>query len=144
MREKTEVMERILAEATLQGEARLKKLQEEQASVEASYSQRLIELRHIERSTLQLQYDQARINEELRQQIHLLEAKASPSNVWAEAFTSGFNKAWDMMAPLMEEGSAKVRQSIYDKGVNDTLKRLEGSIHAKETRLNGHALPPRQ
>lgn len=69
-----------------------------------------------------------RVNEELKTQIRLIEAKASPSEVWAQAFTAGFGKAWDMMLPLMSDGLDKTRKVIEDKAISDTLKGLEGHI----------------
>ena len=68
----------------------------------------------------------ARINEELRQQLRISEAKASPSNVWAEAFTCGFNKAWDMVIPIMSEGNERMKKLIEDKAITDTLRRMNG------------------
>lgn len=64
---------------------------------------------------------------ELKDQIKILEAKASPSSVWCEAFTQGMNKAWDLMFPVMSENIEKVKQAIYDKATTDTLARLNGN-----------------
>ena len=67
-------------------------------------------------------------NEELKLQLKLAEAKSSPSNVWAEAFTCGFSKAWDMMM-LQNEGMEKVKKIIEDKAISKTISGL---------RLNGN------
>lgn len=64
---------------------------------------------------------------ELREQIRLLEAKASPSSVWCEAFTQGINKAWDMMLPVFEDNLEEMRKHLYDKAVLDTLGRIHGN-----------------
>lgn len=71
--------------------------------------------------------DLARKNEELLNQIKLIEAKTSPSNVWVEAFGMGFSKAWDMMAPILMEGVKLSKKSIEDMAITDTLKRMNGN-----------------
>lgn len=65
-------------------------------------------------------------NEELKIQLKIIEAKSSPSNVWVEAFTAGFNKAWDMIL-LQNEGFEKVKKLIEDKAISETLGRLNGN-----------------
>lgn len=67
-------------------------------------------------------------NDELRSQIRLIEAKASPDGVWVEAFTAGFTKAWDMMQPLMTDGVVKMKQTIRDEAIDETLRGLETHI----------------
>lgn len=66
----------------------------------------------------------SRENEELKTQLRIIEAKASPSSVWTEAFTAGFNKAWDMMF-LQQEGMEKVKKLIEDNAINETLSRMK-------------------
>ena len=66
-----------------------------------------------------------RLNAELLVQIRLLEAKASPEGIWAQAFTAGFNKSWDMMA-LQQEGFEKLKKLIRDEAINDTLGKRNG------------------
>jgi hypothetical protein len=63
-------------------------------------------------------------------QVRLLEAKSSPTNVWTDAFTAGFNKAWDMMLPIMQEGVLKSKKVIEDTAIQETLKRInKGKKH---------------
>ena len=57
----------------------------------------------------------------LREQIKLLEAKASPSGVWVQAFTAGFNKAWEMKEPLMADGILRMKRLIEEEAINRTL-----------------------
>lgn len=75
--------------------------------------------------------DLARTSTELREQLRLLEAKASPSHVWAEAFSLGFSKAWDMMLPLMKAGIGKSEQALFDEAVNAALTGLEPTIQQR-------------
>lgn len=63
----------------------------------------------------------------LREQIRLLEAKASPTNVWCEAFSLGFSKAWDMMLPLQLDGIEKMKKSISDNAISETLRRMNAN-----------------
>ena len=96
-------------------ESLIRKLQLEEE--ELTYKLKLVEERKIEA---------ARIDNEIKNQIRLLEAKASPSSVWAEAFTSGMNKAWDILLPVMTENLEKVKKKIYDDAVRDTVNRMNG------------------
>ena len=50
-----------------------------------------------------------------------------PANVWAEAFTLGFSKAWDMMAPLMTDGVRRMEETIRTQAIEETLARLAPS-----------------
>ena len=69
----------------------------------------------------------AKADNELRTQIKLLEAKASPTSVWCEAFTQGMSKSWDLMLPIISDNVEKVKRAIYDKATADTLERLHGN-----------------
>lgn len=68
---------------------------------------------------------------ELREQIRLIEAKASPDSIWTSAFSAGFTKAWDMMQPLMTEGVHKMKQTIRDQAISETLSGLETHIERR-------------
>ena len=71
---------------------------------------------------------------ELRQQIKLLEAKASPDQVWVSAFTAGVSKAWDLMSDTYilsnEETIRNIVKNAENKlmgSVNEIVKkRIEG------------------
>jgi DNA repair exonuclease SbcCD ATPase subunit len=71
-------------------------------------------------------------NKELAQQIRLIEAKASPDQVWISAFQSGFSKAWGMMKPVMYEGFDKVKQEISDNAKMETLNGLQSVLRGKD------------
>mgnify|MGYP001607455958 CR=1 FL=1 len=66
----------------------------------------------------------ARANAEYRTQIRLIEAKASPSNIWSEAVSTGFKMAWDMMSSLQAEGLAKISQQARDGAIRCRWKRI--------------------
>ena len=119
-----------LDQAALLGlEAKRKQLALEQAEVED------LQTRMDERKK-----ELASINHELREQIRIVEAKGRPDQIWVTAFTAGFSKAWDMMAPLMTDGVVKMRKTIHDQAIDETLRNLESTIAkrielAKKTNL---------
>lgn len=81
-----------------------------------------------------------RANEELKTQIRLIEAKASPDNVWVESFSCGFSKAWDVMNPFIVQSVEQMKKYIERKSIDETLNNLE-SVIAKRIELSGnHAL----
>ena len=63
-------------------------------------------------------------NEELRAQVRLLEAKAAPDSVWVEAFSRGYEKAWESMWPLMSDGVNKSRDALRQQAIDETLENL--------------------
>jgi len=70
------------------------------------------------------------VNKELLDQIRLIEAKSSPSGVWAQAFSMGFSKAWDMMMPIINKGIEKREESISERAIEGVLRGMN----------NGHKL----
>ena len=66
-----------------------------------------------------------RVNAELKTQIRLIEAKASPDSVWQSAFSQGFSKAWDMMMPLMTQGIDKVKEKIRAEEIDASFPRID-------------------
>lgn len=81
-----------------------------------------------------------KVSQELKEQLRLIEAKASPSSMWAEVFTAGFNKAWDMMLPVMTGGIENMKQIIHDRAVDETLDGLEKHIQERALKLNGNSI----
>ena len=69
-------------------------------------------------------FEVIKADNDLKTQIKLLEAKASPTAVWVEAFTSGVNKTWDMLLPVMTGNIETMRKKIYEDAINDSLKRM--------------------
>lgn len=68
---------------------------------------------------------------EVKMQIKLLEAKASPNAVWLEAFTQGFSKAWDSMNPIMMENVYKTKKAIEERAIMDILNRNSNGNNKK-------------
>ena len=102
-----------------------------QAQIEASQHRLAAQkddLLALEQRQAERKEELAKANEELRTQLRLLEAKASPTNVWSEAFSLGVSKAWDMMLPLMRESAGKSYEVIFADAVEQTLQGLETTI----------------
>ena len=73
----------------------------------------------------------AKKNKELSDQIRIIEAKASPDQIWIAAFQTGFSKAWGMMKPVMYDGFEKVKQEISDNAKMETLQGLQEVLKGK-------------
>ena len=41
------------------------------------------------------------------------------SRSFEDGFKLGFEKAWDMMIPIMMDGISKMKQQIYDQAINE-------------------------
>lgn len=89
---------------------------------EVTRQQRDVE--HLERTQRERKEALAKANEELHTQLRLLEAKAAPDQVWAEAFSHGFSKAWGMMQPLLLDGVKRLEEHIRTTAINETLANL--------------------
>lgn len=74
-------------------------------------------------------------NEELRTQLRLLEAKAAPDRVWVEAFSRGYQIAWETMWPIMADGVQNLRSVIEQKAIEETLTRLDPLIAERAGQL---------
>jgi hypothetical protein len=85
------------------------------------------ELESLEKRVQDRREDLNRVNQELRDQIRLIEAKAAPDQVWISAFQAGFNKCWDMMWEYQSEQVTKLREKIKSQAITETLERLNGS-----------------
>ena len=81
-------------------------------------------------------------NQELREQIRMIEAKAAPNQIWATAFTSGFNKAWDMMIPLQMHGIDLAISKIKSDTTDKVLRGLEPAITNRLNQASNTALKP--
>lgn len=64
---------------------------------------------------------------ELRDQIKLIEAKASPDRVWCEAFSLGFSKAWDMIEKVQMDGLLRARKVIEDRAINRAISGVDNA-----------------
>lgn len=72
-----------------------------------------------------------KVNDELKTQIRLIEAKASPDHVWESAFSQGFSKAWDMMVPLMKQGVEKTKEKIRQEEIENSFPRIDMIVDQK-------------
>ena len=70
-------------------------------------------------------------NQELRDQLRLIEAKASPDSVWTQAFSQGFSKAWDMMLPIMSSGFDKVVERTRNESIDGALRNLDSVVNQR-------------
>ena len=77
----------------------------------------------------------AHASQELRTQLQLLEAKAAPDRVWVEAFSRGYEKAWDTVWPVMSQGVLKLEAIIEQRAIEATLARLDAMITQRAERL---------
>ena len=68
---------------------------------------------------------------DLKTQIKLLEAKASPSSVWSEAFGQGMSKCWDLALPFMQENIEKLKSKIREDAAMEAIKRLNNAPNKK-------------
>jgi hypothetical protein len=85
------------------------------------------ESKRVEDSKLAL----AKCNGDLRQQIKLIEAKASPDQVWVSAFTSGFNTAYQSMSAFLQKDVEVKRDLIRESAFNEAIGHLEPTIHKR-------------
>ena len=81
-----------------------------------------------------------RVNSELKNQIRIIEAKCSPSNIWETSFSQGFSKAWDMMIPIMKEGLDKAREKIRDEEIEASLPRVDLIVEQRVKELGSPSL----
>ncbi len=56
-----------------------------------------------------------------------IEKETTPEEVYIHGFKEGFNKAWDMMLPVMSDGMEKLKKSIKDRAISETLDNLNGN-----------------
>lgn len=64
---------------------------------------------------------------DLKQQIKVIESKASPSSVWAEAFTAGANKTWEIIVPVMTDNITKLKKKMEEDAIQEAIARLNAS-----------------
>lgn len=64
---------------------------------------------------------------DLKIQIRTIEAKASLSSVWAEAFSMGVSKTWDMLLPIMSENVDKLKSKMKEDAIHEAIGRLHAT-----------------
>jgi len=98
------------------------------------------DLEDLEKRVFDRKSELGRVQEELKIQIRLLEAKASPDNIWTTAFSQGFSKAWDVMIPHMTEGLDRVKDQIRTQEIDASLPRVEIMIRDRLNSLRDRKL----
>ena len=83
------------------------------------------------------QVELQRAQEEVKMQIRLTEAKATPDSIWLTAFAKGYEKAWESMWPVMLDGVQKVKQTIEQQAIDATVDRLDETVLQRAEAL-GH------
>lgn len=96
------------------------------------------ESKRVEDSKLAL----AKCNEDLRLQIKLIEAKASPDQVWVSSFTSGFNTAYSSMSAFLQKDVEVKRDIIRETAYNEAIGHLEPTIQKRFEDANLSELKP--
>lgn len=79
----------------------------------------------------QREEDLKKTNSELEKQIRMLEAKARPDSVWVEAFTAGYTKGFDTLAPLLSKTNEELPGKIRDFAMDESLKSLKPLLDQK-------------
>lgn len=150
-----------LAEETLianysKNESDLEKLHHEnRAKLETHFKQELTELKHrhdlekkrvedLEVRTLDRKEELAKVNEELKTQIRLIEAKARPDSIWINAFSAGANRAFESFQPIINEMIEKSKKVIEERAIDESLKRIQPIIDQRIEQLKLYHLKPVQ
>lgn len=60
-------------------------------------------------------------NNDLKEQIKLLEAKASPTEVWSYAFGTGFGKAFDLMQEIIKKATFNLENYYKETAYTEAL-----------------------
>jgi hypothetical protein len=105
---------------------------------EATLAKKQLDVAITEQIELKQQVEKA--NEDLRTQIKLIEAKARPDNVWVEAFTAGFNKAWDMMTKVIGNGFERSKELLITETKEKEQAKLDKMVNSKIDYLNSISL----
>ena len=132
---------------TIHSEDKLRFLKENLESYEREVSGKLeiVErekrnLEDIERRVLDRRLELERVNEELKIQIRLIEAKASPDSIWTSAFSQGVSKSWDMMLPIMMEGIFKLKETIRNQEIDNSIPRIEEVVTQRINDIGNYEL----
>src|SRR3990167_1438834 len=96
------------------------------------------DLDDLEKRVLDRKKELEKANDELKTQIRLIEAKASPDSVWIQSFSHGFSKAWDMMIPIMTEGIEKVKENIRTEEIDKSLIRVNPIVEDRLKALQNY------
>jgi len=92
----------------------------------AKLSIRQAEIEELEVRVAERKFELLKADNDLKAQIKLLEAKASPTAVWTEAFSLGVSKTWDLLLPVMTGNIEALKKKIYEDATFDSIARLNG------------------
>ena len=61
-------------------------------------------------------------------------------DIWLEGFSKGFEKAWDMALPIMQQGQAKLLEKVKEQTTDEIFRnnpqlKQYGSIQAKRLEM---------
>jgi hypothetical protein len=124
MDEKYVAMRDTLREGQAEIEERFEKMKKNQRDID-----------DLEKRVLDRRNDLNRINDELKVQIRLIEAKAMPDSIWINAFSKGFEKAWDTMLPFMTQGVDNAKDAIRNHELENSFPRLNALVENKVKEL---------
>lgn len=82
----------------------------------------------------------AKVNDELKIQIRLIEAKASPDAIWTSAFSQGFSKAWDTISPMMKSGIEKAKEKIRVQEIEESIPRIDSVVEQRLKEIGSYDL----
>lgn len=91
-----------------------------------------------EQLDLKVRYEKA--NNDLREQIKLIEAKASPDNVYIEAFTLGFSKAFDMLEDVIGHGFRKSKDALINKVKDEERTKVDKIVKERIEKIDSYKL----
>lgn len=94
-----------------------------------------LDLEDLEKRVSDRKTELERTNQELKEQIRLIEAKAKPDSVWISAFTSGFNRAWEVMKPILDQAVQEAHKMIKSQEIDESLRRIEPIIEGRINKL---------
>src|SRR3990167_10421915 len=85
-----------------------------------------LELNELMSSIKERSAELQRLDKEVSNQVRAIDKKTLPSNIWVEAFSEGWNKAWDCMWPLQSDAIIKMKRYIEEQAIQSVLDRKNG------------------
>ena len=123
------------SELKCQLESRIKSLVDELTPKQEDLERKKRDLEDLEKRVSDRKTELEQTNQELKEQIRLIESKAKPDSVWVSAFTSGFNRAWEVMKPILDQAVEEARKMIHSQEIDESLKRIEPIIEQRIGKL---------
>lgn len=107
---------------------------------EYEYAQRKRRLDDEVERQLELKTKYEKASNELKEQLRILEAKASPDGVFIEAFGLGFSKAFDMMADVIGAGFRKSKELLVNRTRDEERAGVQKLVEARIAKLDSYTL----